>query len=239
MPIGITAEHEELGEVVRRFADANSPSAVVRATVERGDDSLPEFWAALTALGWTGLHVPEALGGAGYGAPELAVVLEALGRGCVPGPFLATVLAGAVLAEAAGGETAKALLPSIASGTRIATVALTGSLSAEPVPGGVRASGTLAPVLSAALADVAIVPVAHDGGLVWCALELDDPAVTVTELDSVDLTRRVARIDVDGAVVALDDALSALDPERIQDLAAVLFAAEAIGIAQWSVDTAS
>jgi 3-oxochol-4-en-24-oyl-CoA dehydrogenase len=243
MPIGITAEHVELGEVVRRFVDANSPTSVVRAVVDAGRDERPDFWAALCSLGWTGLHVPEALGGAGYGAVELAVVLEALGRGCVPGPFLATVLAGAVLADGASGETAKALLPQIASGARVATVALTGELRAEAVAGGLRVSGSLAPVLSASLADVALVPVARadgePGNVVWCALALDDPAVTVVELESVDLTRRVGRIDVDGATVALDDALAAVPPERVHDLAAVLLAAEAIGVAQWCVDTAS
>ncbi|HEY5014596.1 MAG TPA: acyl-CoA dehydrogenase, partial [Acidimicrobiia bacterium] len=205
-------------------------------------DSAPDFWAALCALGWTGLHVPEALGGAGYGAVELAVVLEALGRGCVPGPFLATVLAGAVLAEAADGPTAKALLPQIASGTRVATIALTGALRGDAAPGGVRLSGSVAPVLSASLADVALVPVAtgeQSGSVMWCALELDDPAVTVVEIESVDLTRRVGRIEVDGAVVALDDVLAAVPADRVRDLAAVLLAAEAIGVAQWCVETAS
>ena len=242
MPIGITAEHEELGDVVRRFVAANASSTVVRAVVDAERDSAPGFWAALCALGWAGLHVPEALGGAGYGAVELAVVLEALGRGCVPGPFLATALAGAVLADAADGPTAKALLPQIASGERVATIALTGALRGEAVPGGLRLSGTVAPVLSASLADVALVPVARaepSGAVTWCALELDDPAVTVVEIESVDLTRRVGRIEVDGAVVAFDDVLAAVPADRVHDLAAVLLAAEAIGVAQWCVETAS
>ncbi len=57
------------------------------------------------AQGWTGLHLEESFGGEGYGIPELAVVLEELGAAAVPGPFLATVLAGAVL-QAAGKEAA-------------------------------------------------------------------------------------------------------------------------------------
>src|SRR4051812_12651020 len=121
MPIGITAEHGELGTIVRRFVEANAPSAVVRVAVDTNRDTLASvapFWDQLCSLGWTALHVPEALGGAGYGAVELAVVLEELGRGCVPGPFLPTVLAGLVLAEAAEGKTGKALLPEIASGGR-------------------------------------------------------------------------------------------------------------------------
>jgi alkylation response protein AidB-like acyl-CoA dehydrogenase len=244
MPIGITAEHEELATVVGRFVESVVTSEVVRTTVDGTSEGPPEFWAQLGGLGWTGLHVPEALGGAGYGALELAVVLEELGRGCVPGPFLPTVLAGVLLTEAAEGKTAKALLPDIASGDRIATLALTGALSAEAVPDGLRLSGSLEPVLCAAMADVALVPVDRGSGegggdIVWCALELDDPAVTVVECDSVDLTRRSARIDVAGAVVALDDALASVTRERVHELAAVLLAAEAIGVAQWCVDTAS
>jgi alkylation response protein AidB-like acyl-CoA dehydrogenase len=242
MPIGITAEHEELGTIVRRFVEAHAPSAVVRAAVDTDRYLLADvapFWHQLCALGWSGLHVPEALGGAGYGAVELAVVLEELGRGCVPGPFLPTVLAGLVLTEAAEGKTAKAFLPEIASGVRIATVALTGALRADAVPGGLRLSGSLEPVLCASLADVALAPVDRgDGDVVWCALELDDPAVTVVDRESVDLTRRAGRIDVAGAVVALDEALATVSSERVHDLAAVLLAAEAIGVAQWCVETA-
>ena len=239
MPIGITAEHEELGVVARRFVEANAGSAVVRTAV---DDAVPDavLWSKVRALGWTGLQIPEAMGGAGYGVVELAVVLEELGRGCVPGPFLPTVLAGMVLSEVADGETAKALLPDIATGGRVATVALTGALSGDAVADGLRLSGSLSPVLCASVADVALVPVDRGDGIpVWCALPLDDASVTVVEQESVDLTRRASRIDVDGAVVALDDAMTRLTTERIHELAAVVLAAEAIGVAQWCVDTAS
>jgi len=244
MAIGITAEHEELGAVVRRFVEASAASHGPRAVADASDPGnvagQGAFWRALCGLGLTGLNVPEALGGAGYGALELAVVLEELGRGCVPGPYLATVLAAAVLAEGGDGETAKALLPQIAGGTRVATVALTGTLHAEAAPGGLRVSGSLEPVLCGVVADVAIVPVVRDDEEpVWCVLALDDPAVTVVALDSVDPTRPVARVDVDGALVAPDDSLAVVTTTRVADLAASLLAAEAIGVAQWCVDTAS
>ena len=138
------------------------------------------------------------------------------------------------------GRPRRRSFPTSPAAERVATVALTGALVAEAVPGGLRLTGSLEPVLSASLADVALVPVDRgDGAPVWCALELDDAAVTVVEQESVDLTRRAGRIDVDGAVVALDDALAAVTAERVHDLAAVLLAAEAIGVAQWCVDTAS
>ena len=43
-------------------------------------ETLPPFWDDLAALGWLGLHLPEDVGGSGYGLAELAVVLEELGR---------------------------------------------------------------------------------------------------------------------------------------------------------------
>jgi len=98
MPIGVSEEHEALGRSVRRWVEAHTPPEVVRAGLELGREELPPFWSELARQGWLGLHLPEQHGGEGYGLPELAVVLEELGRACVPGPFLPTVLAGAAIA---------------------------------------------------------------------------------------------------------------------------------------------
>ncbi len=78
---------------------------------------MPPFWDDLASLGWLGLHLPEAVGGSGYGLPELAVVLEELGRACAPGPFLPTVLASAVIDRLADDDVRKALLPGLADGS--------------------------------------------------------------------------------------------------------------------------
>ena len=86
MAIGITEEHEELRQAVRRFVETNIPPAAARAVVDGGADGRPAFWAALCEPGWLGLHVSEDHGGAGYGLVEQAVVIEELGRACAPGP---------------------------------------------------------------------------------------------------------------------------------------------------------
>ena len=85
MAIGITEEHEELRQGVRRFVETNIPPAAARTVVDSGTDSRPAFWAALSEPGWLGLHVSEAHGGAGYGLVEQAVVIEELGRAIAPG----------------------------------------------------------------------------------------------------------------------------------------------------------
>src|SRR5580693_7426811 len=100
MAIGITEEHEELRQAVRRFVDTNISPTAARAVVDATTETRPGFWSALCEPGWLGLHVADRYGGAGYGLVEQAVVLEELGRACAPGPYLATVVAAAILDEA-------------------------------------------------------------------------------------------------------------------------------------------
>jgi hypothetical protein len=78
--IGITEEHEALRQAVRGWAERHCDPSVPRALLDADAEALPPFWEELAAQGWLGLHVDEALGGEGYGLPELAVVLEELGR---------------------------------------------------------------------------------------------------------------------------------------------------------------
>ncbi len=216
MAIGITEEHEELRQTVRRFVDARISPAVLRAVVDGTASGRPDFWQAITEPGWLGLHVSEANGGAGYGLVEQAVVIEELGRACAPGPYLPTVLAAAIIQDA-GGPAAEALLPKLAAGDCTGALALGGSR----------------PVLGADDADVIVGEV----GGAWAAL--DASAVTATQLPGLDLTRGISQLDLEGVVVPDDRRLPGLTAARVRDLAAVLLAAEAIGIAQWCVDTAS
>jgi len=206
MPIGITEEHEELRQGVRRFADARIAPAVVRAALDAATESRPPFWDALCEPGWIGLHAD------GAGLLEQAVVIEELGRACAPGPYVPTALAIAVVAG-----DAPALARKLAAGELTAAVALDGT--------GLVAGG--------AGADVVVCE--HDG--TWYAL--DAGAVGLAEVASVDLTRRLGRFDP--ATVAPDPAraLPSVTTERVHDLAAVCFAAEAVGVAQWCTDTAA
>src|SRR6266511_2212586 len=193
---------------------------------------MPPFWSELAGQGWLGLHVDEARGGEGYGLPELAVVLEELGRAFAPGPFVPTTLAAAVV-QAAGKEIAADVVPGLVSGEIPGAVALAGRFDAEPDGDALRVRGTLRAVPSAHLAGVLVAR----AGDHWCVLT--DGEFTATEQISVDPTRRVAEVRVDGAVVPPARRLKDVDTERVRDLAAVVFAAEGVGIGQWCVDTAS
>jgi alkylation response protein AidB-like acyl-CoA dehydrogenase len=222
MPIGITEEHEHLRHAVRRFVDDHIDPGVVREALEAATQVRPAFWDALAEPGWIGLHVDEAHGGSGASLLEQAVVIEELGRACAPGHYVPTAIVAALL-QADRGPATDALLPKFAAGELTGAVALALD-GATLVTGG-------------AAADVIVCTV--DGA--WYAL--DAAAVRVHEVKSIDLTRRLARIDLDAANRAAKSApermLAHLTEERVRLISATLFAAEAIGIAQWCVDTAS
>jgi 3-oxochol-4-en-24-oyl-CoA dehydrogenase len=232
VPIGITEDHEALRRAARGWVDRHCAPAVPRAYLDAESETMPAFWGELAAQGWLGLHVDEALGGEGYGLPELAVVLEELGRACTPGPFVPTVLAAAII-QAAGKEIAAGVVPGLAAGDTVGAVALAGRLDAEPDGDALRVHGTLRPVLSAHVADIIVVPAGHE----WCVLGRDE--FDATELSSIDPTRRVAAVRVAGAVVPAARRLGDIDTALVRDLAAAVFAAECVGVAQWCVDAAS
>src|SRR3954466_7040949 len=135
MPIGITDEHLALHAAAKGWVERHCPPSVPRALLETDAETLPSFWPDLVAQGWTGLHLEETFGGEGYGIPELAVVLEEMGSAAVPGPFLATTLAGAGL-QAGGKESAGAFGPGLADGSLIGAVAIEGPIAGEPVEDG-------------------------------------------------------------------------------------------------------
>ncbi|MEU8342488.1 acyl-CoA dehydrogenase [Spirillospora sp. NPDC048832] len=237
MAIGLTEEHEALAESVRGFAERNIPAAAVRAVLDADEETRPGFWPALAEQGLLGLHLDEEHGGQGYGLLELSVVLEELGRAAAPGPFLPTVLAGAVIDASSNAKLRAELLPALAGGSKTAAVALDGALTGRREDGSLVVTGTSGTVLGAALADVVVLPVAADEGEQWVAVDAAD--LTVTPVASLDRVRRVAAVEASGVAVAADRVLDGVTAGRVTDLAAALFGAEAAGLAGWLVDTAA
>ncbi|HEY8491270.1 MAG TPA: acyl-CoA dehydrogenase family protein [Dehalococcoidia bacterium] len=126
MDLGLTEEQEMLKNFARDFLEKECPESLVRAMEEDERGYSPELWQKMAQQGWQGLVIPEQYGGTGMGFLDLVVLLEEFGRALVPGPFLPTVVYGALPILAFGTEAQKQeYLPKIAAGELIVTLALT------------------------------------------------------------------------------------------------------------------
>jgi alkylation response protein AidB-like acyl-CoA dehydrogenase len=225
-----------LADAVRGWADRAGLRDSARAALE-APEARPDWFADLGRQGLLGLHVAEESGGSGAGGVELAVAVEELGRGLAHGPSLPTVLASLVLSKA-GGTAAKEQLPALTDGTTTAAVALgLGTLTATTDADGLSVSGTVRPVLGAGLADLLVLGARDGDGQVWFVL--DAAHATVTPLAGLDGTRRPAEVALDGVRVPESHLLPGLTDNEVRVLCGVVAAAEATGLAGWSLDTAT
>ncbi|MEU0134039.1 acyl-CoA dehydrogenase family protein [Streptomyces sp. NPDC006296] len=226
---------DDLRSAVRALLADRAAAPDVIARTESGTPYDPRLWESLSAgIGAAGLLVPEELGGQGATHREAAVVLEELGRSVAPAPYLtsAVVATEILLALAADGGPAAVLLGELASGGRVAVLALPFTTP----PGDAAAmTGTLertvTGVAEAAAADVLLVPTA-DG---LYAVETGGDGVAVQPLVPLDLTRPVATVTLTGAAgTRLADAGPAADAVGRGLLAgAGLLASEQLGLAEW------
>ena len=201
MDFTFSEEQEALRATARAFLEREVGHDGVRAMLDDERGVTDDLWKQLVDLGWTGLLVPEAHGGAGLGMLEVCVLAEETGALPLPGPWLSSAVAGTLLARAVGDTE---VLNHIVDGRARATVALEEGGERNPLDS-VRATarrrgdtwdleGVKPIVLDGHAVDVAYV-IARDGdGL--AAFALEDP---VGELvPNMDVTRKVARLDLAG-----------------------------------------
>jgi len=228
MGLAVSEDHDLLSSVARTLLEERYPN-VARDSLETDPADLPLFWKEAAELGWMGLHVPEALGGEGFGIPELALVLEALGRSCAPGPFLPTVSVSAILCAAASEELQFRFVPGLAEGSVVAGLGLWGSLTRsgsgglDGDTGPILGSGNSSLLLLAAGDDLVIVDGSEEG------LRLEGGS-------SLDLTRATSS----GRALSLP-VLGLIEGARARavSLFQILAAAEAAGGAAACVQMAS
>jgi alkylation response protein AidB-like acyl-CoA dehydrogenase len=227
----------ELREAVRSMLAEQSPPERVLARCEDGEPYDPKLWRILAVeMGLAGLAVPEQYGGAGAGLPEVAVVVEELGRSVAPVPYLGSaVVATTALLSVGDAE----LLAGLAGGAVTAALAVpfaTAPGAARPVVTVEDDTliGEVPGIADALAADVLLVPTAD--GLYEVPATAD--GVDRRPVVSLDLTRPLADLALDRApgrllaagpagAAAVDAALAA---------GAALLAAEQVGLAQWCLD---
>jgi alkylation response protein AidB-like acyl-CoA dehydrogenase len=227
MSIALTDDHRALADTAGDLLRKRDARGAARKLLEAPTEEMPDLWSDITGLGWLGLHVPEELGGSGWGLEELVVVVEELGRALAPGPFTPTVIASALLVAAADDALQRTLLPGLADGSRTAAVALGGAVTVRDG----KATGSVGVALGGGLADVLFVGVGDDVAMV----ELAGPGVDLERPPNLDPTRRSARVSLDGA-----PATSVPGARRaFVDLARVILAAEAVGVARECTESAA
>ena len=222
MQLVLSEEQELLAKSAADFVRERSPVSRVRELRDRRDQTgfSRALWKEMAALGWVGIPFPEALGGAGMGMADLAVVLEQLGRRLAPEPFLSTVLLGGQALVLGGSEAQRqAWLPGVAAGEKLLTLAWQEPCSrfdpfrietaARPSGAGFTLSGEKIAVPDAHVADAIVVAARSAGadrdeaGITLFLVPRDADGVSITPQVRID-HRNAALVRFDGAALARD-----------------------------------
>lgn len=234
MSIAITPEHYELADSVRSLVARVAPSEVLHAALESPVENPPPYWQAAAEQGLQGVHLAESVGGQGFGILELVVVLAEFGYGAVPGPFVPSAIASALIA--AHDPQAK-VLAELATGAAIAAYALDSGLTATRHGDVLVIRGEVRAVPAAAQASVLVLPVAIESRDEWVVLRNDQ--LEIEAVKSLDPLRPIAHVRANAVDVSDDALLSNLTMTTAHALMSTLLSAEAVGVARWATDTAS
>ena len=252
MNFAFTEEQDELRKTVRAFLDSKSPETAVREQMETETGYDPAVWSQMgEQMGLQGLAIPEEFGGSGYTFTELGIVLEEMGRALLCAPYFSTVVLAANTLLQSGDDAAKSeLLPGIASGETIATLAFTepsgkwdeSGITMEATGSGSdwKLNGTKMFVLDGNTASLIIVAARTGKGVSLFTVAGDAAGLTRTNLSTMDQTRKQSKLefaDVSAKLLGTEgqgwDVLS-----TVLDLAAVGLSAEEVGGAQKVLDMA-
>lgn len=219
--LAITEEHGDLAESAVGYLTRVKTRAVARETLDGGSSHPAGVWTAAAELGWNGLAIAEEYGGSGFGLSELAIVLEAQGHELCSGPFLPTVAASSVIDRCGSEALRSQLLPGLVDGSAVGALGLSGSVI---VGSDLVVSGESPAVLGAPDADVLVIVAGDD----VIAVDAATDGVTVTSLPSLDTTRSIGAVALNGVKVSEDRVLRGA-ARRARTVFRMLASAEAVG----------
>jgi len=242
-----TEEQEQFREFVRRFFVDTTPTTEVRRIMETEAGFDAGVWRRLSEeLSLTGLCIPEAYGGSGFGVTELGIAMEEMGRTLYPSPFFASAILAAKTIEYCASEDEKIrLLPAIASGEKIATLALmesSGSVdlgdvqmqaagSGKSRSGQFQLNGEKKFVLDGCIADLILVVARTRSGLSVFLVESAAPGIKKSLLNVIDPTRKIATIEFTNTPATLLGVEGAAETglQKMLDVAYIALANESVG----------
>ena len=255
MDFGFSEEQEMLRQSARNLLEKECPSTLVRRLMEEERGYEPELWKKIAELGWLGLVIPEAYGGSALGYVDLVLVLEEMGRVVLPSPFIWTVMVAEAINRAGSEAQKKALLPKIAAGELIATIAWmepSGLWGADGITAAARQNGSDFVIDGAKLfvndghiAGCMLVAARTAGhgadGVTLFAIESSRAGVSVTPLTTMDQTRKLSEVKFAGVKATSADVVGEVGNgwktlAAIIDRGKVMLAAEMMGGAQKVLD---
>ena len=250
MHFAFSEEQEFLRQTAKEWIAKESPLATVRTVMETEAGFDEAQWAELAGLGWHAMAIPEEYGGAGYGFLELAVLLEEMGAGLLPAPFLSTVALGAnAVLMAATEEQKAAILPDVAmGGTRLAVAigedggpwsADRIATSATPSGDGWVLSGSKRFVMDGHTAEHVIVAASTGDEIGFFDVAAGADGMTCELLPTMDTTRKLADLTFqDTPAVRIGSGDVSDHIEGLLRIASVALALESVGGAQRTLDMA-
>lgn len=255
MALVLNEDQQLLKESAKNFCQQSSPLSVLRDLRDRKDETGFErdIWQQMLDLGWAGMAIPEAYGGFDFGYGGLGIVLEETGRTLTSSPLISTVLIGATaIAEIGSDEQKQSLLPKIAAGELLLSLALDETVVHNPshiektiatkAGNDFVLSGEKTFVLDGHVADKLIVAARTSGdkdseeGISLFIVNVSAPGVKVTRTQMVD-SRNSAKVTFDNVTVSADDLLGDEGKgyktlEYVLDIARIGLAAEMLGSIQ-------
>ena len=251
MRFSFSQEQLEFRSVVRRFLEDRSPTTEVRRLMVTREGCDSQVWRQMSQeLGLTAIHIPEIYGGQGFGVSELAIAVEEMGRALLCAPYFAsTVLAATAILKAGTEEQKRALLPDIASGKTIATLAFTEAngrwdaggvaTTATPAGGKYKLDGVKSFVLDGHTADLVVVLARRPGseganGLSLFTLHGNPAGLQPEQLEAMDQTRKLARLTLSGVEAELlgEEGKAGGPLQATLDIAVICLANEMVGGAE-------
>ncbi|MFC1822898.1 acyl-CoA dehydrogenase family protein [Thermodesulfobacteriota bacterium] len=169
MNYDLSEEQQMLKDAARKFLAKECTGEFIREMEEDEKGYTPDLWKKMVELGWVGLLIPEKYDGFEMSFLDLSVLLYEMGYACVPGPFFSTAVLGAITLIEAGNEAQKeALLPQVAGGERIMTLAWT-EKGGSYLPGGISATAEKKGDQYVLSGSKLFVPDAHVADTIICA----------------------------------------------------------------------
>ena len=260
MNFGFSEDQELLRDTARKFLDSECPTTFVRKMMADETAHSTELWKKIAQLGWLGIIVPEEYGGSGGNFLDLVVILEEMGKSLLPGPFFATVLLGSTAVLAGGSAAQKAaLLPTVAAGNLLLTLAVAEpsgrydaagvTLAATSKGSDFVLSGEKLFVQDAHVADQLVVAArtsqgsSPQDGITLFLVDAKAPGVRISQLKTVDMTRRQCHVAFQDVAVAGAQVLGEVGKgwpivRRVLDQAMAGLCVEVVGTAQKALDIA-